>query len=152
MERIWIYQADRELNEGEKAHVLAKLDQFVSQWHAHGKQLAAWAEVRYGYFIIIAVNEAVAPPTGCSIDKSVHLLKELERELQVSLFDRMQIAYRDGEAIRVVPRSVFEKLLTEGDVTGDTIVFNNLVQYSSALQTDWEVPLKKSWLAKVFAA
>ncbi len=150
MERIWIYQADRELNEQEKEHVLAKLDQFISQWHAHGKQLAAWAEVRYGYFIIIAVNEAVALPTGCSIDKSVHLLKELEQELQVSLFDRMQIAYRDGERIRIAPRPVFEKLIAGGEVNRDTIVFNNLIQYSPDLQSEWEVPLSKSWHARVF--
>ncbi len=151
MERIWIYQAGRELNNQEEAHVLAKLDQFVSQWHAHGKQLAAWAEVRYGYFIIIAVNESAAPPTGCSIDKSVHLLKELEQELQVSLFDRMQIAYRDGEVVRVVSRPVFEQRIAEGEINEDTLVFNNLIQYSAALQTEWEVPFRKSWHAKVFA-
>jgi len=150
MERIWIYQADRPLTQGEEAHVLDKLDSFTSQWKAHGKPLAAKAEVRHHRFVIIMVDDSVAPPTGCSIDKSVHLLKELENELKISLFDRMQIAYRDGSDIKVVSRPEFERLLAAGEVTTETIVFNNLVSTYPELESRWEVPFRDSWHAKVF--
>lgn len=150
MERIWIYQADRELTEGEKEHILDKLSGFTSQWKAHGKALAAKAEIRYNRFVVIMVDDSVAPPTGCSIDKSVHLLKEIESELGITLFDRMQVAYRDNEDIKAVPRMEFERLVATGEVTDETVVFNNLVASYSELETGWEVPLRESWHAKVF--
>ena len=150
MERIWIYQADRQVTAAEEIYILEKLEEFTSQWKAHGKSLAAKAEIRYSRFVIIMVDDSVAPPTGCSIDKSVHLLKEIERELGISLFDRMQIAYRDNEGIHAVPRAEFEKLLKQGDITEQTVVFNNLVSTYPELATQWEVPMKDSWHAQVF--
>lgn len=150
MERIWIYQADRELTEGEKEHILDKLSGFTSQWKAHGKALAAKAEIRYNRFVVIMVDDSVAPPTGCSIDKSVHLLKEIESELGITLFDRMQVAYRDNEDIKAVPRMEFERLVATGEVTDETVVFNNLVASYPELKTAWEVPLRESWHAKMF--
>ncbi len=150
MERIWIYQANRQLKGEEKGLILDVLGQFTAQWKAHGKPLAAKAEVRHDRFIILMVDDSVAPPTGCSIDSSVHLLKEVERKTGLDLFDRMQIAYRDGASIHVVPRADFEHLVASGDVTEDTIVFNNLIASYPELETHWEVPFRDSWHAKVF--
>ena len=150
MERFWIYQADRELTAADKAKVLDKLELFTAEWKAHGRPLAAKAEVRHDRFIILMVDDAIAPPTGCSIDKSVYLLKEIEKETGLNLFDRLQMAYRKGGQIVVAPRDKFEQLVAAGEVTGDTIVFNNLITTYPELETHWEVPLKESWHAGVF--
>ena len=150
MQRIWIYQADRILEAAEKTLIQDRLASFTAQWKAHGKQLAANAEIRYDRFIIVMVDDEVAPPTGCSIDKSVHLLKEVESETGVQLFDRMQISYRQDDDIVVVPRAAFEQLIADGVVTADTIVFNNLITSYPELETHWEVPLAESWHASVF--
>lgn len=150
MQLIWIYQANRELTEPEEQHVLGRLSEFTSQWRAHGKQLAASAEVRYRRFIILMIDQSVAPPTGCSIDKSVHQLKEIEQEMGLELFDRTQVAYKVGNAVKAVSREEFEQLLASGAVTADTIVFNNLVTSYPDLEDKWEVPVKDSWHARVF--
>jgi len=151
MERIWIYQASRPLTTNEEAIIANKLATFTVQWKAHGTPLAASVEIRYHLFIILAVDQSYAMPSGCSIDQSVRLLKELEQELALSLFDRMQIAYRKDGEINVVPRATFEQLIANGDVTEDTIVFNNLVENRVDLNLKWEVPFKQSWHARVFA-
>src|SRR5690606_23350564 len=117
MQRIWIYQAARPLVSSEKALIQDRLDAFTAQWKAHGKALAAKTEIRYDRFIIVMVDDTVAPPTGCSIDKSVHLLKAIESETGLHLFDRMQIAYRDAAGIKAVPRAAFERLIADGTVT-----------------------------------
>src|SRR5690606_18285924 len=150
MERIWIYQADRQLTAAEKAKVLDKLKLFTADWKAHGRPLAAKAEVRHDRFIIVMVDDSIAPPTGCSIDKSVYLLKEIEQETGLNLFDRLQVAYRKGDQIVVASRHEFEELVASGEITEDTIVFNNLVTSYPELETHWEVPVKESWHAKVF--
>src|SRR5690606_27655128 len=87
---------------------------------------------------------------GCSIDKSVYLLKEIEQETGLNLFDRLQVAYRKGDQIVVASRHEFEELVASGEITEDTIVFNNLVTSYPELETHWEVPVKESWHAKVF--
>lgn len=151
MERIWIYQADRLLTAEEEIKVLKRLEEFTADWNAHGHQLAASAEVRYHLFVILAIDQTVTMPSGCSIDKSVHLLKELEEELNISLFDRMQIAYREGNEISVVSRNAFEELIQKGIVTKETIVFNNLVSNRDEFNSNWETPFQNSWHARVFA-
>lgn len=150
MERIWIYQANRILNIEEAKTLLEKMDKFTERWTAHGKQLAAQALLKYNQFLIIRVNEALAKATGCSIDKSTDTLKQVQQELGLDFFDRMQIAYRDSEGIKTVSRPEFEKLLESGKVDENTIVFNNMVGNSRELESNWEIPLKDSWHAQVF--
>jgi hypothetical protein len=112
--------------------------------------LAAQALLKYNQFLIIRVNEGLVKATGCSIDKSTDTLKQVQQELGLDFFDRMQIAYRDSEGIKTVSRPEFEKLLESGKVDENTIVFNNMVGNSRELESNWEIPLKDSWHAQVF--
>lgn len=77
-------------------------------------------------------------------------MKELENEYQINLFDRFNLAYRDGQKIVSVSRNEFEELIKTGQITENTIVFNNLVQTLDELETKWEVPLKDSWHVQLF--
>lgn len=151
MERVWIYQANRKLSETEAELVLKKMEAFTLQWRAHGKQLVAQAALRYNQFLILRVNEGLVQATGCSIDKSTYLLKDIQEELGIDFFDRLQIAYRKGDEIAVASKREFEQLIQDGLVNENTIVFNNMVDNGADLETKWEVPLKESWHAKVFA-
>lgn len=150
MERVWIYQSSKELSEKEVQFVLKEMNAFIDQWKAHGKPLAAAMDVKHNRFLVIRIDEAFAKATGCSIDRSVHELKRIQDAIETDFFDRMQIAYRDGATVKVVSRSAFENLIAEGVVHADTIVFNNMVDNYPDFATQWEVPLKNSWHAKVF--
>lgn len=151
MERIWIYQAERKLTEEESAFVKEKMDAFAAQWTAHGKQLVAQALLRYNQFLIIRVNEGLVKATGCSIDNSTVYLKKIQQEIGVDFFDRMRIAFRNSAGeIETVSRQAFEKLINDGLVNENTIVFNNMITEGESLAKKWEVPLKDSWHAKVF--
>lgn len=148
--RVWIYQSNRLLTLNEEHLINVSLSSFINQWEAHGNKLTAKAEVRYSRFIILMVDEEQAGATGCSIDKSVNLMKHLEQEFNITLFDRFNIAYRKPDGIYSCGREEFEKLIADGTVTEDTIVFNNLIQTVKELETSWEVPFKHSWHSKVF--
>ncbi|MBD1433962.1 ABC transporter ATPase [Sphingobacterium sp. DN00404] len=153
MKRVWIYQSNRFFLQDEIRKIEQVLQEFVAQWTAHGNQLAGSFEIRYDLFIVLMVDEEKAMVTGCSIDKSVHLLKKIEQALEVSLFDRLQIAFRRAanEPIQVVPQNVFRSLLAKDEVNSDTVVvFNNMVTSAEELATKWEVPMKASWHSKVF--
>lgn len=150
--KVWIYQSNRPLSLSEEHAIKEKLGVFISQWEAHGNKLAAEAIVRYNRFIILMVDEDLAGATGCSIDKSVNLMKHIEQEFNIYLFDRFNIAYRDASGIVSCNRQEFEQLIIDGKVSKDTIVFNNLVQTVAELETGWEVPFKDSWHERVFGS
>ncbi|WP_412467756.1 ABC transporter ATPase [Pedobacter sp. KLB.chiD] len=149
--RVWIYQSDRKFTSAEETEILNKLTAFTSQWKAHGHELLAKAEIRYGFFIILTVDESQAGVTGCSIDSSVRLFKEIEQEYHVDLFNRFNIAYKVNGEVVVNNKEDFETLVNIKQVTPETIVFNNMVQNLAELETKWEVPFQNSWHSTVFA-
>src|ERR1700712_1743792 len=150
--RVWVYQADRELTNDEVIQAQILLDNFTIGWTAHNNQLKAKAEIRYNRFIILIVDESQAGATGCSIDKSARFMKDIEQHFGINLFDRFNLAYRSGEEILSVPRHTFEGLITNKTIDTNTIVFNNMVQNLSELETKWEVPFKDSWHIQLFSS
>jgi hypothetical protein len=148
--RVWVYQSDRKLTADEAVQIQMHMDNFTRSWTAHNNQLKAKAEIRYNRFLVLIVDESQAGASGCSIDKSVNFMKQLEQEFGINLFDRFNLAYRDGEEIISVPRHQFEELLKLGKINTETIVFNNLAQNVAELETKWEVPFKDSWHIQLF--
>jgi hypothetical protein len=148
--RVWIYQADRKLNEAEIKQLQQQLNSFTQSWTAHNNALKAGAEIRYNRFIILVVDESQAGASGCSIDKSVNFMKQVEQHYNINLFDRFNLAYREGGEVLSAPRAQFEELIKQGTINQDTVVFNNLVQTLAELNTKWEVPFKNSWHPQLF--
>ncbi|MDB4999781.1 MAG: transporter ATPase [Mucilaginibacter sp.] len=148
--RVWVYQSDRKLTADEAVQIQMHMDNFTRSWTAHNNQLKAKAEIRYNRFLVLIVDESQAGASGCSIDKSVNFMKQLEQEFGINLFDRFNLAYRDGEEVISVPRHQFEELLKSGAINTETIVFNNLAQNVAELETKWEVSFKDSWHIQLF--
>ncbi len=150
--KVWIYQSNRELNETETSKLQQLLNGFAQNWTAHNQQLKAAAQVIHNRFIVLLVDESMAGASGCSIDKSVRFMQVLEEEFNINLFDRFNTAYLENGKIQSASREEFEKLLKEGWVNSETIVFNNLVNTLHDFKTKWQTPLKESWHARVFGS
>jgi hypothetical protein len=149
--KVWIYQSDREFTSQEVSAIQQQLNDFTAQWKAHGHQLQAKADVLYNYFIVFTVDEATAGATGCSIDASVRIVKGIEQEYSVDLFNRFNMAYKVDGKVVVLNKEDFETLISIKKITPDSIVFNNLVQTLADFETKWETPFKDSWHNKVFS-
>jgi hypothetical protein len=148
--RVWIYQSNRALTSEEVAHAQQRLQQFVKQWHSHGKPVRARAEVLHQHFVVLLVDENQASPSGCSIDSSVALVKELEREFDVDFFDRMTFTYlKDDGTVAAADRTTFADLYAQNKIGEQTTVFNNLVATKAAFEQSWKVPLADSWHANM---
>ena len=143
--RVWVYQSDRAFTSTDVEAIDQKIKAFLANWTAHDQALLASYEIRYNRFIVLMIDEKQAAASGCSIDKSVHFIQNLEKELNLSLMNRMLFAYKTADNVSVVNRAIFEEKMEKGEITADTIVFNNLVQSKIDLDTKWEVPLKESW-------
>ena len=149
--RVWVYQSNKPLSAAEANAIKEEGAAFVAGWSAHGAALNASFDVLYDRFVVLAVDEKQALASGCSIDKSVHFIKQLEQQFGLNLFDRMQVAYKAGDTIEACSLAQFEKLAADKKVDENTIVFNNMVSSKAAFDTEWEVPVKNSWQNRVFA-
>ena len=143
--RVWIYQADREIESNEQVEIVQELTTFITNWTAHQKDLKASFEILLNRFIAIMVDESNIGATGCSIDKCLHFIQKLEQKYKIILTDRLLLAYKDNDEIKTLPKNVFEKALQSGKLNADTIVFNNLISKKSELQSAWQVPIRNSW-------
>lgn len=148
--RVWIYQANRNLNQEESKFVLDKAEAFVAQWQAHGSQLVAEAHLIYDRFLVFFVDEEVAGVTGCSIDKSVHLVQAIGEEINADFFDRMQILYKADAQIQEARMHDFWAMRKAKVVTDETEVFNNLVKTKAEFDASWETSFGNSWHAEMW--
>lgn len=149
--RIWIFAADRELEPDEEHGLLDAVDGFLDDWTAHGTPLRGARSWRYHRFLLVGVDEEAAPPSGCSIDALVRVLKEKERELDVRFLDNAPVWYRDVGGIATADRPDFRARAREGEVTPETVVFDNsLTRMEELREGKWERPARESWHGRVF--
>ncbi len=148
--RVWIYQSNREFTAQEAAQIEQLVQQFVGEWTAHKLKVAAGGALLYNRFVVLVADEREVGVSGCSIDSSVRVIKELGAQYGVDFFDRFHIAYKVNGEVRSTDRNGFEAMIAAGKVTADTVVFNNIVETLADFRSKWEVPLSQSWHARVF--
>lgn len=148
--RIWIYQSNRKFSDEELAEIEVDLKQFIENWAAHGTSLTASYLLKYNRFIILAVNQEQQVATGCSIDASVVFIQGLEKKYNVDLLDKMNVTFKVGEHVAHKTLIDFKKMAKDKAVTGETIVFNNLVNNIAEFNESWETPATYSWHSRFF--
>ncbi|WP_309609980.1 ABC transporter ATPase [Flavobacterium sp.] len=148
--KIWIYQSNRKFTDDEFSEIKISVENFVENWAAHGTSLEASYLLKYNRFIIFAVNQEPQVATGCSIDKSVQFIQELEQKYKVDLLDKMNVTFKNGEFVAHKTLIEFKKMAKDKAVTGSTIVFNNLVNNIEEFNDAWEVPAEDSWHSRFF--
>jgi hypothetical protein len=149
--RLWLFAAERPLGADERAALLATVDAFLDGWQAHGHPLSAGRELRDDRFLLIAVDERAAGVSGCSVDALTRSIHALEARLGVILIDHGPVLFREHGRIRRVPRDEFAELARRGEVTPETLVFDNTIADLGALRAGrWEVPAASAWHGRAF--
>jgi len=143
--RVWIYQANRSFSAEEIAEIKPALDEFITAWTAHGQELKAGYDLPYNRFIVLALDQSLHAASGCSIDASVHFIQQLEKKFGVTLLDKMNVSYKQGEYVAYKSLIDFKKMAKAKSVSPKTIVFNNLVANLGEYKEHWEVPASESW-------
>ena len=146
--RVWIYQAGKRLTENEKKEILRRANDFVRNWSTHGTVLKANAQILYDVFLVLSADENDVEASGCSIDKSLRFIKQLEHDFQISLLDRQTIAMLKDSEVHLLDLSTFKTQINTGKIGKDSIIFNNLVNTIHQMETNWKIPVSKSWLKK----
>jgi len=146
--RVWVYGFSLLLSPEQKETVKAKLDQFKSTWQYHGKPVNGDYEIVDNQFVILTTNDTIS---GCSIDSSVSVFKELKLIDGLDALDLNLIFFRSKRGIEAVSRPEFQVLVSAGEITDDTKVFNLSIETVSDIQNGlFEIDFIKSWHGQAF--
>ncbi len=148
--RVWAYQANRSLSDGEVETIEESLEPALSEWAAHGQPLLASAQVIENRFVLVAVDEGYTLPSGCSIDASVRTLQQIGQQVGVDFFDRSAAVQLVDGSVQTFSLPAIKAAVTDGLLTPDTIVFNTLVKTKAEFLADWLIRASDSWLKRYF--
>ena len=146
--RVWIYQSNRMFTLSEVLEAETMIDQFTEKWNSHGTPVKGFGTVLFGQFIVLMADESATNVGGCSTDSSVRLIKEIEKQFQVQLFERTLLAFVVKEKIELLPLSQLKYAFENGFIDSETLYFNNVVLNKKEMESNWIIPVKESWLAK----
>lgn len=135
--KVWIYTSDRVFTNHESMAIANQLALFSSQWTSHGAKVKGKAILLHNRFIVFIADENACGVGGCSIDKTVAVIREIAQQYQVDLFNRFLITYRNEEQIITCGLAQFKELLASKKIAEQVIVFNTLVTHLQAL-LHWE--------------
>ncbi|MGI8952309.1 MAG: hypothetical protein ACR2FN_12100 [Chitinophagaceae bacterium] len=144
--RVWIYQSNRLFTISEAFGMEELLNDFVINWKSHGTPVKGYANLLFGQFIILMADETATGVSGCSTDSSVRLIKNIEQQFNVQLFNREILAFIVKDKLQLLPLSQLNYAIQNGFINSDTLYFNNLVQTKEELLNKWIVSIKESWL------
>lgn len=150
--RIWIYAADRTLDEAQRNRLLELLASFCADWKSHGRTVESAPAVVEGRFAVIAGVIPGGDISGCGIDASVHALQRAADELDVAWLPALTVHYRaDDGSVSSVSRQEFRSLVRSGSITAETPVFDMSIETLGELRGgQFERPAKATWHGRVF--
>lgn len=143
--RVIIYPASRPFNPRESKIITEKLYDFLATWAAHGKPLSSSFKIEKNQFIVVCVDEDKEAASGCSIDALGGVMREIDQEYELGLFDRMKASFVENGEIKTMKLQDFRKGLKEGLISADIEVFDFSKNTYVTFLSDFLLPLRKSW-------
>lgn len=145
--RMWFYGLKTPMDSAQAAELKGIMDDFVGGWKAHGASLAASYRLIADQFLIIAVDESQQQATGCSIDKSVHLLQEFGTKHHMDFFNRMLVHVMENGTFTSYSTSELKDAIADGKIGPKTQIMNTTAAtlQESGMGT---LDLADSWAAK----
>jgi len=147
--RVIIYPASRPFTTKETKIITEKLYDFLATWAAHGKVLSSSFKIEKNQFIIICIDEEKEMASGCSIDALGKIMREIDDEYQLGLFDRMKASFIENGEIKTLKLSDFKNKIRGGELSKEIEVFDFSKNTYLEFLSNFLQPFSKSWAASI---
>ena len=128
--RIWIYGSKTILSKDFQSNIINSLSQFLDSWEYHKNPLTSAVSIFENRFVIVALDDKEYGVGGCSIDSLQRMIQEIERRLDISLLDRLNVFCKINEEIRCI--NVHDLKI---HANKDTLFFDLTLQRKSELSS-----------------
>lgn len=145
--KLWIYTSDRDMSQEEEDMIQKDLDQFLETWNTHGTKLDAQAFPFHSRLLFFTVDESKQYASGCAVDSSVNMVKQLGEKYGIDFFNRNQFIYIKGDYFKSVTPAELKEKYQSGEINDETYFVNTLVTSKEELK-NWIQPLSSSWIYK----
>jgi len=135
--KVWIYQSQTPISAESQIEMQKKLDLFISGWAAHGDELFGTSAILEDYFVVLVVDEAKVKASGCSIDTSVHFIRQLGKTFQLDFFSRLNMLIENDNQKRIVHFSDLAEF-------GDSFIYDPLIKSLGEFRKSWKVKISES--------
>ena len=89
--RIWLYAREKALTQSQQDYILNIISEELKGWNAHQQPLTAGVSILENHFIVVALDENQNGASGCSIDTLQNTIQKIEKELTLSLMNRLNV-------------------------------------------------------------
>lgn len=144
--RVWIYTSQRPLNTQEQAEIREIMQSFTREWAAHGAQLRSAFDIVEDHFLVLAVDEDFEAASGCSIDSSVEVFRQIDSKYQLDLFNRMNLAFSIADQVKIIKMAELNTAVQQGNLDLDHLFYDNSISDLHSLRSSWKKPIKDSWI------
>lgn len=143
--KVFIYPSSRKFYKDEMPKISDKTEYFLNDFG----DVESFFEIKYQRFIVILISKKT-PLTIEQNDQLVTFILGLEEKYHISLLDKVNVCFKQGEYVQLKEISDFKKLIKNKGVSKNTIVFNHFVNIKQEYENDWEMPASDSWVSHMF--
>lgn len=140
--KVFLYPSSRKFYANELEELQLKLKTFINDW----TEFSTSFKIEYNRFLLFFITEDVEISTAL-LDKLATFILELETTYEVTLLDKVNVCFKQGEYVQYQEMKRFRELIKKKSVSKKTIVFNNFIQTKFEFENEWEVPITESWLS-----
>jgi hypothetical protein len=145
---VWFYLSETKLNESQLQKINNELQGFTACWDSHGSPLNSSFEIFENHLIVISVDASTSA-SGCSVDKLTHLIRKIESDINIPLFNRQLVLFQDKWGVWTsVSLNNFKEQLHNNMIDSETLVYDLTIHTLSDFFERGKVPVQKSWLKK----
>jgi hypothetical protein len=145
--KVWIYFGNRVFSGSEFQDIQKQFDDFSSQWKSHGAAMKNAMMLIENQIAIISVDESHHAVSGCGIDASVKVIKDIETKYDVSFFERNWVFLKENDVLKKMQLSEF-KIFCKNNPNIQVVnpYFNNLKEIRTHFYMKMEDSLYRNFL------
>ncbi len=149
-DKIWIFQNEITLDPKTEQKISSDIEQFINSWSSHNETVYAGYQILYGHFLILGAKLKLGHPSGCSIDKLTHLMREIDQKYDLDFLKATGLlAYSNAKNnIQFVPFAKIKDAINKGIINLETLIFDNSLTNLGQFTETWQLKAKYSWLKK----
>jgi hypothetical protein len=139
--RLWIYGSESKLTDYQQDIILNKISEYLKTWDYHNNPLTSSVIIKENHFIIIALDDSEFGVGGCSIDSLQRIIQELEKDLNISLLNRLNVFCNINQKVVCIPSFKLGSIANK-----DTLYYDLTILKKNQISTFLK-PIKDGWCA-----
>lgn len=145
---VWIFYTSRPFSTSDRDACSVYLSEFIRTWASHGTELSSTFEWYHNQILVVAVDAHVHAASGCSIDKLLHAIRQIDEQWQSDFLDRSKLLVRcKDNSFEVFTLAKAGQWVACNSHRVQCIVQSHLSTLG-AWKNEGMVSLKDSWLKK----